>query len=289
MTPSISNRSLMGICSISLALAIAVACSPSAPTPKGLYTLDASAAPAVYEVDAASGTTERAYDLPPAKWMGVSASPAEPNVFYAVAEIVGGLHKVRIERIDRKTGSAKTVAEVSGDELGFGPEIGTGVSAIAMHPTKRHHGVLAVVTLPKYDPTNPEFDENDPLLGATHIVEVDFEAARATGTPIKVEQLLTSLTYDGTGNLYAAAGMGFTASTAQLYSVDLAAGELSLVGDFLGASQVVTGMVFDPEGNMLAIDGMQVDELVHVDSTTGEVTERTGKLGISTPKGLVYI
>ena len=289
MAPSKSSRFFLTFLSATLALGITAACSPGGSGPKSLYTLDASAAPGVYAIDAATGTTERAFDLPPAKWMGVSGSPAAPNVFYAVAEIVGGLHKVRIERIDRKSGEVETVAEISGEELGFGPDVGTGVSAIALHPTKAHHGVLSVVTLPKYNPEDPQFDENDPLLGATHIVEVDFKAARATGKPVKVERLLTSLTYDGAGNLYAASGMGFTASTAQLFAVDMEAGEMNLVGDFEGASQVVTGMVFGPEGDMFAIDGMLIDELVHVDSTTGAVTERTGKLGISTPKGLVYI
>ena len=100
-----------------------------------------------------------------------------PTRFTRSREIVGGLHKVRIERINRKSGKVETVAEISGEELGFGPDIGTGVSAVALHPTKAHHGVLSVVTLPKYDPTNPEFDENDPLLGKTHLVEVDFKAA----------------------------------------------------------------------------------------------------------------
>lgn len=288
MTPSHSNRSFFGLCTISAVLAVALACSPGS-TPKALYTLDAGAAPGLYVVDAATGTTERAYDLPPAKWMGLSASASEPNVLYAVAEIVGGLHKVRIDRINRKSGKVETVAEISGEELGFGPEIGTGVSAIALHPTKPHHGVLSIVTLPKYDPTNPQFDEKDPLLGKTHLVEVDFEAARATSKPFPVDLLLTSLAYDADGKLYAAAGVGFTASTASLYEADMEAGELILVGEMSGASQVVTGMAFDGDGNMLAIDGMTADELISLDSATGAVKERTGKLGLGTPKGLVYI
>ena len=161
------------------------------------------------------------------------------------------------------------------------PAFGQGLALLVL--------VLAVVTLPKYDPTNPQFDETDPLLGKTHLVEVDFKAARATSKPFPVDLLLTSLTYDTEGKLYAAAGVGFTASTAALYEADMEAGELNLVGEMAGASQVVTGMAFDGDGNMLAIDGMNVDELISLDSATGAVKERTGKLGLGTPKGLVHI
>ena len=289
MALSTSHGSALGLCTISAVLALSLACSPGNSGPKALYTLDASGAPGVYQIDAATGTTERVFDLPPAKWMGVTGSPANPGSMYAVAEIVGGLHKVRIDQLNTRTGEVKHVAEIAGEELGFGPKVGTGVSAVAMHPTKPHHGVLAVITLPEYDPIDPQFDENDPLLGKTHLVEVDFKAARATGKPFASELLLTSLTYDASGALYATAGVGFTASTASLYAIDMQAGELNLVGEIEGASQVVTGMAFDADGTMLAIDGMNVDELISLDVTNGSVKERAGKLGIVTPKGLVYI
>lgn len=237
-----------------------------------LYTLNVTGE--LLTVNTETGFTTPIFTaLGAGSWSGLSASPIESNVLFAINNprplTLADPQFSRLARINLDDGAVALFPFFDTKILGS-PNVFS--SGIAISPSEPN---VAIVTGSDSGfPPQPYLYRVDTATGEV------LESAKPLVNIGRVE----SLTFGSDGTtLYGANQDG------ELVKFDPQSAEASFAGD-PQLTNFLTGLAFEPdEGELFAIDGLGNDRLVRLDPLTGAVVETIGPLGIKGPEGLAFV
>lgn len=258
--------------------ALANASYTAGETVLGLYAIEVGgSSPSLFEVDATNATELAAFSLPAGRqWNDITAAPFDPSGVYAVS-LETGTSARRLSRVDTTNGGFADIPLTNGATTGPNP-LSFGWWGIAFDPRDAKIGYIGLTVslggggqshaIARFDLQTQMFEHS---VSTTHRWAA--LAMSANGELIGSVDIFDESRSPG--------------DRAEVYDIDPNTGQTSL--RFTSSYRDLTGLAFHPEdGRLFAINAFSSDEVIVIDSESGNLFDVIGGLPTGGPNGLAF-